>query len=287
MRSRERAVRTDRTEQPGEGRTEDDDEMTTRTDGADAGPLVKSADRALAVLEHLATVHAPQGLAALHQALGIPKSSLHGLLRTLRSRGWIETDATGTLFGLGVRALLVGTSYIDSDRVVAGTRDILDRLAAETGETVHLARLDGAEVVYLATRQSVHHLRMYSRVGRRLPAHATSLGKSLLAERNERQLAELLPSPLHALTAHTLTDLDELREELDRTRARGYAVDREENTLGIGCFAMALPTAVPAEDAISISVPLARLDDERAARFVQLLQEAIDELDERSFLSSG
>lgn len=239
---------------------------------------VKSADRTLVILEHFASSGTRQTLQSLHQELGIPKSSLHGLLRTLEARGWIEADASGSLFGLGVRALLVGTSYIDSDDVVALTRDVLDHLAADTGETIHLARLDANEVVYLATRQSVHHLRMFSRVGRRLPAHNTALGKALLASRSDDEVRELLVHPLASLTPNTFTDLQDLLEELELTRRRGYALDREENTLGINCFAACLPTASPAQDAISISVPLARLSDERGEEHVALLRGAIDEL---------
>lgn len=246
-----------------------------------AGGLVKSADRTLRVLEHLAVADSRKSLHALHLELGIPKSSLHGLLRTLQARGWVETDESGTLFGLGVRALLVGTSYIDSDDIVALTRDVLDRLSAETGETVHLGRLDGGEVVYLSTRQSVHYLRTFSRVGRRLPAHATALGKSVLAMRPDAELQELLHPPLESLTPHTITDLDALREELAHTRERGHAVDHEENTLGLGCFAMALPTASPPQDAISISVPLVRLGEGRSEELVASLQQAVAELSER------
>lgn len=241
---------------------------------------VKSADRTLLILEHFASSGTRQTLQSLHRELGIPKSSLHGLLRTLESRGWIESDDSGYRFGLGVRALLVGTSYIDSDDVVALTRDVLDRLAGDTGETIHLARLDANEVVYLATRQSVHHLRMFSRVGRRLPAHTTALGKALLASRPDDEVERLLEPPLRSLTPNTLTDLQDLREELELTRQRGFALDHEENTLGINCFAACLPTASPAQDAISISVPLARLNDDRADELVALLRGAIEELDE-------
>lgn len=243
-----------------------------------APPTVKSADRTIAVLEHLASRGSGQSLNGLHRELGIPKSSLHGLLGTLRQRGWVEVDGSGTLYRLGVRALLVGTAYIDSDDIVGLTRDTLDRLAEETGETVHLARLDGPEVVYLATRQSAHNLRMFSRVGRRLPAHATSLGKALLAQLSPDDLAELLPDPLPALTSHTIIDMVALRAELEVTRQRGYARDVEENTLGISCIGFAVPDGAKPRDAISISVPLVRLDEEGSESLVGILQDAIERL---------
>lgn len=241
-------------------------------------PAVKSADRAIELIEHLASRGDGQSLNTLHRELSIPKSSLHMLIWTLRQRGWIEVDDSGTLFRLGVRALLVGTAYIDSDEIVAVTRDTLDYLVEETGETVHLARLDGAEVVYLATRQSTHHLRMFSRIGRRLPAHATSLGKVLLAQRSIEELAKLLPNQLTPLTEHTITNHADLQRELEITRQRGYAKDVEENTIGISCIGFAVPSRGLSNDAISISVPLARLNEARTKTLISVLHDAIERL---------
>ncbi|MEV6355120.1 IclR family transcriptional regulator [Streptomyces hydrogenans] len=228
--------------------------------GADAsGAQVKSAVRTVELLEFFAGRPGMHTLAAVQEAVGYPKSSLYMLLRTLVELGWVETDATGTRYGIGVRALLVGTSYIDGDEVVAASRVTLDRLSDDTTETVHLARLDGTSVVYLATRQSQHHLRPFTRVGRRLPAHSTALGKALLATHDDEQVRELLPKVLPSVTEHTITDRERLIEELAVVRESGYAVDREENTLGLRCFAVAIPYRTPARDALSCSVPAARL----------------------------
>src|SRR5437764_13748526 len=193
---------------------------------AAVGP-VKSALRTVELLEYFAGHRGLHSLAELQQSLGYPKSSLYMLLRTLTDLGWVETDSTGTLYGIGLRALLVGTSYIDGDHIVRAARETLDWLAETTTETVHLARLDGTDVVYLTTRESQHYLRPMSRVGRRLPAHTTSLGKALLAERTDQQVREMLPEHLGALTAHTLVDHAEPARAPAATRARGSAVDRE------------------------------------------------------------
>jgi DNA-binding IclR family transcriptional regulator len=155
---------------------------------------------------------------------------------------------------------------------------ILDDLARQFGETVHLGRLDGAHIVYLAKRESVHPLRLYSAIGRRLPAHATALGKALLAERPDDVVDEVLSWPLAALTPHTITDRDALLADLATVRAQGYAVDREESTHGIVCFAVALPLRTPAVDAISLSVPLARLSADGEQRIVPALRRAADEV---------
>lgn len=239
---------------------------------------VKSAVRTVELLEFFAGRPGMHALSDVQTAVGYPKSSLYMLLRTLVELGWVETDATGTRYGIGVRALLVGTSYIDGDEVVAAARPTLDRLSEDTTETIHLARLDGTNVVYLATRQSEHYLRPFTRVGRRLPAHSTSLGKALLATHSDEQVRRLLPPTLTQLTEYTLTDREELIEELRLVRERGYAVDREENTIGLRCFGVAIPYRSPARDAVSCSVPVARLTPGHEQQIKDALFDARDRL---------
>ncbi|MEO3746192.1 IclR family transcriptional regulator [Plantactinospora sp. B5E13] len=248
---------------------------------------VKSAGRTLDVLEALAGSPQRRSLVELARALEIPKSSLHGILRTMIQRGWVEVDATGTRFGLGVRALQVGAAYLEADDATGLLAGVLDGLASQFGETVHLGRLDGPHVVYLAKRESTHPLRLYSAIGRQLPAHATALGKVLLAERPDEAVDRLLSWPLPALTRHTVTDPDQLHAELATVRDRGYAVDREENTEGIVCFAMAVPLHTPAVDAISLSVPTSRLGPESEQRIVTALRAAVGQVRAARTLLAG
>jgi DNA-binding IclR family transcriptional regulator len=108
--------------------------------------------------------------------LSIPKSSLYAMLRTMVDRGWLQIDANGSVYQLGLHSLVVRSVYLDGDPGLARASSVLDEVAAATRETIHLGRPDGAEVIYTATRASIHPLRMYSAVGRRLPAFATSWG---------------------------------------------------------------------------------------------------------------
>jgi DNA-binding IclR family transcriptional regulator len=174
-----------------------------QTIGGNEFPAVKSAARTLEILERLAVAQERPTLGQLARDLGIPKSSLRAILQTLEGRGWVETDATGGRFGLGGRALLVGAAYVDADDVVAVAAGTLDHLAATFGETVHLARLDGTDIVYLAKRESRHSLRLFSAIGRRLPAFTTALGKAVLAERTSEEVRASLPHPLPRLTPRT------------------------------------------------------------------------------------
>jgi DNA-binding IclR family transcriptional regulator len=247
-----------------------------RPEGASSG--VKSAYRTIQVLE-LLTAH-PDGLSLsqLQHDLGIPKSSLHSLLQTLVDRGWLETTNRGTLYGIGLRALRCGAAFLERDPAVDAASVVLTNLRNHLDETFHLARLDECDVVYLVSKESMHHLRSSSRIGRRLPAHSTALGKALLAARPWGDVDALLPDTLTALTSETVVDRDALRKELAETQARGWAAERGQNTPGLGCFAVAVPSRHPPVDAISCSIPLVRLTNEHAVQVVGALTNAADEL---------
>jgi DNA-binding IclR family transcriptional regulator len=249
------------------------------TGHAPSSGAVKSADRTVELLELLAGYSEPLTLSEIHRELAYPKSSLFVLLRTLVARGWVETDRRGTGYAIGVRALLVGTSYLDRDPVIRAATRVLELLRTEVNETVHLARLDGADVVYLASRESAHHLRLTSRVGRRVPAHATALGKALLAGRTDEEVDAILPDRLEAITPQTTVDRDALFAELAVVRERGYAAERGQNTPGLGCFAVSLSYRMPPTDAISCSVPYARLDDaDHAAQMLEAVRRHAEQL---------
>ena len=234
---------------------------------------VKSAVRTVELLEYLAARHDnPARLREISEALEMPRSSAHALLRTLVSQGWVRSDASGTLYGIGIRALLVGTSYLDSDPYLPLITPFLDDLRQDLDETFHLGRLDGTDIVYLATRESKQYNRVQSRVGRRLPAYATALGKSLLAERFGVERDAHVPAALSPLTSQTIVDRQVLDESLDEVRVRGYATDDQENTPGLRCFAVSLRYCSPAQDAISASIPVERLDPKREREIVDALR---------------
>jgi DNA-binding IclR family transcriptional regulator len=237
---------------------------------------VKSARRAVELLEVLADAPRRLSHTELQHALGMPKSSLHALLRTLVDAGWVETSERGLDYGIGLRALRAGASYLDRDPVVRAAGPVLARLVRELDETVHVARLDGPEVVYLASRESLHHLRVTSRIGRRLPAHATGLGKALLAARSDAEADALLPADLAAVTPSTVTSRAGLFAELGQIRVRGWAFEREQNTIGLACFAVAL--GAHAGYAMSCSLPVARLEAAHQEQIVKALVQAAVEL---------
>ena len=233
---------------------------------------VKSAARTVELLEYLAARQdRPARIREISEALDMPRSSAHALLRTLMAQGWVRADDAGTQYGIGIRALLVGTSYLDSDPYLPMITPFLEELRQDLDETFHVGRLDLTDVVYLATRESRQYQRGASRVGRRLPAYATALGKALLADRVADDRDRHVPEVLQALTPKTITDRAGLDAALETALVRGYATDDEENTPAVRCFAVALRYTRPAQDAISASVPIARLTPAREREIVEAL----------------
>ncbi|MBS2536982.1 IclR family transcriptional regulator [Catenulispora sp. NF23] len=249
--------------------------------GADSSAGVKSARRAVELLEAFGSNHDWLSLTDLHHYTGFPRSSLHGLLRTLRDVGWIESDDAGTRFRLGVKALICGTAYLDRDPVMPYATEALERLRDQIGYTCHFARLNGPDIVYLQTRESRTSAHLVSRVGRTLPAHATALGKALLSELADDELTAVLPKQLTALTELTITDREALRSELAFIRERGYSTERGQSSPNLACVAAVVPYRIPGTDAMSCSMPGERVTDAELLRVGSLLRDVAEDLSQQ------
>lgn len=238
---------------------------------------VKSAARTVEVLEVLAARgNEPVTVRELCEAVDAPRSSMYALLRTLTDLGWVRSDSTNSLYSIGIRALLAGTTYLDADPLLRVVQPHVDELSRRLEETVHYGRLDRTDMVYLATHQSPAYERTRNRVGRRLPAYSTALGKAVLAHFDDENLQAHLPQTLAPLTPTTITSHQALQGDLAVTRERGYSIDNEENTPGLRCFGVALPIRAGITDALSCSVPLERLTPEHEREIVAALRSAAD-----------
>lgn len=222
---------------------------------------VKSASRTLDLLELLSGRRHGMSLADISHTLRIPKSSAFQILRTLEAREYVARDRATNRFSLDVRVVALGQAYAEGMDVVREGQRIVAELSRELDETCHLAILDGLDGVYVAKEESSQPMRMVSAVGRRLPAHATGVGKMLLAMLDERTLAARLKGVrLVRLTPQTIVTMPRLREELRATRDRSFAFDAGESTEGLHC--VAAPVLNQGGDcvaAISASVPVVRL----------------------------
>lgn len=201
-------------------------------------PDVKSARRVVDLLDLLSRSAEPLRLRDISAGLDMPSSSTSALLKTLASTGIIARDQHGG-YRLGLRLLTFANSVLRSFDIREIARPVMTEAAIRTRSTCNLAILDGDDVVYLEKVQDPHSLiQLVTHVGARLPAHATALGKVLVAEfAPDAQNAWLHTHDFRRMTKNTATSAEEFLSGVDAYRRAGYAVDDEESHPGVMCFA--------------------------------------------------
>lgn len=231
--------------------------------------------KALGIIEILASYsEAGISLIELSVSLHMPKSTIHRYLATLLELRLAERSGVDR-YRLGTKVIELAGSYLASSDLRKESETTLDDIAEKTGETVHLAVPSGAEVVYIAKVESKHTLRMYSHIGARLPMHCTALGKSILAFSGVELFQEVLSELPKPHTPNTITSEQALMEELDLIRLQGFAIDNEENEVGICCVgAPIIDFTGRAIAAMSISGPCDRMNRERCFLLGPMLREA-------------
>ncbi|WP_171169479.1 IclR family transcriptional regulator [Streptomyces sp. I05A-00742] len=244
-----------------------------RTPSATGG--VQSLERAFDLLERMADAGGEVGLSELATSSGLPLPTIHRLMRTLVASGYVRQQPNRR-YALGPRLIRLG----ESSARLLGTwaRPYLTRLVDETGETANMALLDGDEVVYVAQVPSRHSVRMFTEVGRRVLPHTTGVGKALLAQAPDDEVRAILGrTGMPAATEKTITAPEVFVDALARVRETGYAVDDNEQEIGVRCLAVPVPGS-PTAAAISISGPAGRVTEESTERIVPLLKQIAAEL---------
>jgi IclR family acetate operon transcriptional repressor len=235
---------------------------------SDDSRLVGS-DRVLAVLKELARYPDGAGLEELTRAIGSPKPTVHRALGSLRRAGLADQDARGH-YVLGDEFLRLAYAHQEARPEHLRVRPALESLAARFEETAHYAVLDGHEVVYRAKVDPPSGaVRLTSTIGGRNPAHATAVGKLLLAHRlhtREDVAVWVGSSELVRRTPLTRCSVDDLQRELEVARAHGFATDDQENETGINCLALPVyltspttPSGAVSISALTYRTPLATL----------------------------
>ncbi|MDL4773295.1 IclR family transcriptional regulator [Actinomadura xylanilytica] len=229
---------------------------------------VRSLERTFELLEHLADAGGEMALSELTEVSGLPMPTIYRLMRTLVNQGYVRQEPSKR-YALGPRLIRLGES---ASRLLGSlARPALTRLVDEVGETANMAILEGDEAMYVAQVPSRHSMRMFTEVGRRVLPHCTGVGKALLAQLPEQRVRALLDrTGMPARTSRTFTAPGALMAELARIREQGYALDDEEQEIGVRCVAVPLPGA-PALAALSVSGPSARLRAQTVAEVVPIL----------------
>lgn len=251
-----------------------------RSGGKDSPYQVQVLDRAVVILDTLASAGEDLSLFELADRLDLHKSTIHRLLMVLERHRLVERRRESGKYGLGLKLFELGQHAFA--RLGIGERALphLERLAAEAGETAHLCTLDGGEVLYLEKVEPSRTVRVPSGIGHRNPAHCTAVGKALLAHLSDEELDDVIRRRgLRAYTPNTITTPALLRRELRAIRQRGYSVDDEEIEEGLRCV------GAPVRDhsgrvvaSISIAGPAFRLTRARVASVARLVTKAADGL---------
>lgn len=236
---------------------------------------VKSVTRVFDLLELIADAGGDVTLSELSAAADLPLPTIHRLLRTLVSRGYAR-QLQNRRYALGPRLVRLGEVANRKFGQVAMPQ--LKELVERLGETANLATLDGDRVIYVSQAPSPHAMRMFTEVGRRSHLHSTSVGKAILAGMDDEQVRDVLSrTGMPANTEHTITDIDSLLADLAETRRRGYAIDDNEQEIGVRCYAVAVPD-MPVPTAVSVSGPVARVSGDFGERALPVLQEIVAEI---------
>lgn len=215
----------------------------------------------------LFTVKRPEwGISEVAEALDTPKSSAHALLTTMADIGLLERTARAR-YRLGWRLLVLGSTLMLSTEARAPVGRALRRTVDRWGETMHFAVYERGCVVYVEKVEGRHSIPVPTRLGVRLPAHASAVGKALLAARPEEELDQLLAKDrLKRYTERTLADPALLRDELERVRADGVAFDDEEAVRGVRCVGVPIRSRQGVVvGAISLSASSTRFERRRDA----------------------
>lgn len=237
-------------------------------------PPHRSTQRALDILVLLSQGEKPAySLAEIAVELEAPKSSLLPILQTLAMNDFLNYHAASASYSMGIKAFETGMSFLRSNNAFANIQTELQKIVNICSETCNVAQLNGNEVCCLFKVDSPEPIRMFSAPGKRMPAHATALGKALLSEKSMDDLKQLFPDGLKKVTDNTITDIDILYEQLQEIKRTGVAHECEEIQPMIRCIAVPVKISNYPAYAISISLPVFRYTEEKEALIMDTLRQ--------------
>lgn len=245
---------------------------------------VLSVDKALLIVRLLAEKGRDMKLTEIAEELDINKSTLHGLISTLKFHGFVDQDAKTQKYRLGLYLIDLGDIAARSLDIIQISLPIIEAVRDRLQETVHIAKLhnDNMEVIYVNKKESKQSMRIFTSIGATNPSYCTGVGKTLLAYLDESALERLLRHDFQRYTPKTITDKAVFIKDLAACRKAGYAVDDEEYSIGLRCVAAPIfDHAGRAVYGISISGPTVRVTEEKMPLYVEVIREAADNISKK------
>jgi len=241
--------------------------MSSRSSNNGSSRL-SSVATALLLLKAFSEEEVELGISDLAKRLGVAKSTVHRLAVTLVSEGMLEQNPDSGKYRLGIGLFRLGSLVRRRMTVSNEARPLLRDLREKVNETVHLAVLDGSDIMYVYNLESTQAIRSRSDVGVRKPAYCTAEGQAILAFQPAEVVARVIRDGLKARTPQTITDGGALQKVLDGVRQRGCAIEDEESELGMRCIAAPIRNdAGEVVAAIGIAGPVSRLSKKALAGF--------------------
>ncbi|MBN1318291.1 MAG: IclR family transcriptional regulator [Anaerolineales bacterium] len=235
---------------------------------------VRAVERATQILLSFDNEHPERGVSEIAEITGLHKATVHRIIMTLLNCGFLERAPAGEKFCLGLRVIELGLGALRRLGVRQIAYPYMQQLVERFEETCDLSIFDRGRILYLEVVHSEHSLTIAARIGRRLPAYCTASGRVFLAFLPPEVVESVLAAPLTPCTGKTITSLALLREEIEATRQRGYALDDEEYEEGIRAV------SAPIRDidgniiaALSIPGPVNRLTPSRIPEVAEALVE--------------
>ncbi len=241
---------------------------------------IQSVARALNIVDILSSNSDGMSLAQISEKMELPKSTVYGLLATLRDFNYVSQDNESGYYLLGTRLFELGNQVARNWDIKDVAFPIMRKLNKQFGETVHLGAEDNGDMLYLEKLESDSLLDISSGVGLRLPMHCSGLGKVLLAEKSPAELKRyIIQKGLTPLTKRTITTQKELEKELARVRKQGYAIDDGEIMEGLRCVGAPIQDANgKVRYAISVSGHIKNMYGKRLDNIIHETIKAADEI---------
>ena len=240
---------------------------------------IQAIDRAIMILNCFNEDRRELKLSEISDKLDINKSTVHGIINTLKYHGLIAQDDETQKYRLGLHLMTLGDIVSNSLDIRSITSPVIEEVCRKLQETVHIATLDDMDVIYINKEESNQSMRIFTTIGARNPAYATGVGKAMLAYLEEEIIQKKLPDTFEPITPKSITGKLTLLKDLEKTRSRGYAFDDEENIEGLTCVAAPIfDYSGKAKYAISISGPTIRMNYEKIEESIEVIKEAAMEI---------
>lgn len=245
--------------------------------------VVQSVDRTLTILEVLGT--GKKSLMEIANEVSLNKSTVHRLLQTLIYKGYVIQDEENSQYALTPKILHLGQQIIEEMDIIQIAKPYLNELSDITGEVVHLVMIEGIDAIYIDKIEAKSNIRMYSYIGKRIPLFSSAVGKAYLAFSKESIIDKqwsTIVKDVKRFTEFTLVNEKDLKSDIEAIKDRGYAIDREENELGVICVAAPIYNHIgKIQYAISISTPKFRLDETKIELYGKAVEKTTKKISER------